>query len=308
MSQPPQPHISMRGAVDLSGLGAPAPRADGAGGGDANGYVVDVTDSNFQQVIEGSANYLVLMLVWMPADPACQQVASDLAALADEARGAFQLARVDAEAAPNIARALQAQGVPLVVAVIGGQPVPMFQGTADIEQIRDVVGQVIAAAQANGVTGKAPYAEAGEPDAEPAPEPLPPLHQAAFDALEKGDAQGAVQAYQQALQQDPRDQDAAAGLAQASLLLRLQGADAAAIRKAAADLPADVDAQLAVADLDIAGGKVQDALDRLLDLLTESCGDDRDRVRARLLDYFTLLGADDPRVPPARRRLAAALF
>ncbi|GAA2244345.1 tetratricopeptide repeat protein [Rarobacter faecitabidus] len=309
MSQPAQPQFSLRGAVDLSSLGKPAP-APVEGAAHGGKWVVDVTDTNFQPVVEGSANYLVLLLVWLPSDPTCQQVAAHLSQIADEKDGAFQLARVDAETSPNIARALQAQGVPYVVAVLGGQPVPLFQGTAELDQIRDVVDQVLQAAAANGVTGKAPSDEPVAEDEAPAvaDKPLPPLHQEAFDALESGDFAGAVAAYEKALAQDPRDQDAAAGLAQTNLLLRLEGADAAAIRRAAADSPDDVDAQLAVADLDLAGGKVQDALDRLIQRIATVFGDDRDKLRTRLIDYFALLGADDPRVAPARRALAAALY
>lgn len=310
MSEASQPQFSLRGAVDLSSLGkAPTAPSSGASGG-AGQWVIDVNDTNFQQVIEGSANYVVLLLVWLPADPTCQQVAADLATIADEKAGAFQLARVDAEAAPNIARALQAQGVPLVVAVLGGQPIPMFQGAAPIDQVRDVVDQVLAAAAANGVTGLAPSAgPASEEEApEPSEPPLPPLHQEAHDAIDAGNFDAAVLAYEKALRADPRDSEASAGLAQVQLLSRLSSADAAAVRTAAADRPDDVAAQLAVADLDMGGGKVQDALDRLLDVLASVSGDEKDAVRARLLDYFAILGSDDPRVAPARRRLAAALY
>ncbi len=313
MTQASQPQFSLRGAVDLSGLGRPpASTATSGPPAPAGAFVVDVTDANFQAVIEASTQHLVVILLWLPSDPSCVQLANDLSAIADQRAGAFQLARVDAEAYPAIAGAFQAQGVPYVVAVVGGQPVPLFQGLAEADQISQVIDQVIAAAQANGVTGVAPQTVPAEPGseatAEPEPAPLPPLHQKAFDAIESGDFAGAQEAYRAALREDPRDHDAAAGLAQVELLGRLDGSDASAVRSAAAANPGDLDAQLAVADLDLAGGKVQDALDRLIDLVPAVSGTERERLRLRLVDYFAILGSEDPRVSPARRRLTNALY
>ena len=72
--------------------------------------------------------------------------------------------------------------------------------------------------------------------------------------------------------------------------------------------PTDVDAQLAAADLSFASNDIPAALDRLLAAVTAVDGDERDRVRQRLIEFFDLLGPDDPRVPPARRALTRALF
>jgi putative thioredoxin len=145
---------------------------------------------------------------------------------------------------------------------------------------------------------------------EPEPEepPLPPLHQAAYDAIERDDLDAAATAYEQALRENPRDEMARAGLAQVGLLSRTRDADLAAVRTAAADAPHDVDAQLAVADLDVLGGQVQDAFDRLIDVIRSTAGPERERVRVRLVELFEVVGAEDPRVPAARRALASALY
>ena len=124
--------------------------------------------------------------------------------------------------------------------------------------------------------------------------------QAAYDA--------AIAAYKTAIAQDPRDQLAVAGLAQVSLIARLQGVTLAEVREAAAADPADLDAQLAVADLDVSGGHVDDAFDRVLTVFPTQDAAGRDRARARLLEYFEIIGADDPRVVAARRRLTMLLY
>ncbi len=72
--------------------------------------------------------------------------------------------------------------------------------------------------------------------------------------------------------------------------------------------PDDVDAQTLVADLDLAGGHVEDAFARLVDLIRRTTGDERDAARTHLLGLFAAVGNDDPRVLKGRQSLASALF
>ncbi len=102
--------------------------------------------------------------------------------------------------------------------------------------------------------------------------------------------------YQKLVDANPADTEAAGGLAMAKVLQRTQGADLQAARQAAADRPDDVDAQTLVADLDLAGGHVEDAFSRLVDLVRRTSGDDRDRARTHLLGLFAAVGNEDPRV------------
>ncbi|WP_419705707.1 tetratricopeptide repeat protein [Promicromonospora sp. NFX87] len=306
-----QPEFAVRGAVDLSALNRPQAPPPGEPGGapEAGGFVVDVSEANFEQLVRDSSTYPVVMLIWIPTDQANAELGVTLGRLADEYGGRFLLGRVDAQAYPQVAAAFQVQGVPTVVAVLQGQPLPLFQGAAEEQQIRGVLDQVLAAAEQNGVNGRvpgaAPVADAVEAEQLP---PLPPLHQEAYDAIERDDLDAAVAAYEKALRQDPKDSDATAGLAQVRLMQRTQDADLAAARKAAADAPADVDAALAVADLDMLGGKVDDAFARLLDLLPGADADDKEKLRVRLLELFELAGPGDPRVSKARKRLAISLY
>ncbi len=314
MSQPPnQPGFDMRGAIDLAALNRPKSPPPGEPGGApaASGYVVDVTEETFAEVVQASTSYPVVVLLWLPTDQANAQFGTELGALAAQYEGRFLLARVDAQTHPSIAAAFQVQGVPTVMAVLGGQPIPLFQGVAPAEQVRTVLDQVLQAAEANGVTGRAPGVGTEEATAEEAapPEPeLPPLHQEAYDAIDRGDFDAAAAAYEKAIKQDRRDAMAVAGLAQVRLLQRTSAADLAAVRAAAAQRPQDVDAQLAVADVDLLGGHVEDAFDRLLALLPAADAPAKETLRLRLLDYFEIVGPADPRVGKARQRLAISLY
>jgi putative thioredoxin len=306
---------SLRGAVDLSGLvNRPDPAAAGGAPAEASDglrLVVDIDERSFAQLVEVSRTVPVLVDLWASWAEQSTRLSATLIKLAREYAGRFVLARVEAERNPQLAQAFQAQQVPTVAAIIGGRPIGLFVGELPEPEIRDAIEQVLAFAAQNGVTGTVPVDETdAEADAaaEPEPAPLPPLHQEAYDAIERGDFQAAIDAYTKALAQNPADHDAKAGLAQVSLLHRLQGKTLEEIRAAAAAAPEDVDAQLDVADADLSGGHVEDAFDRLLTLFPKLDADGKNRVRERLVELFEVVGVEDPRVIKARGRLASLLY
>jgi putative thioredoxin len=303
---------SLRGAVDLSSLVRPPSGGQPAAGvvpgaqGDTlrvPSLVVDATDANFTGILELSNTVPVIVEFY------AGEAGTSLPKLVSQFGGRLMLATVDAQVNPQLQQAFNVTAVPTVAAVVGGRPVPLFQGQVADDQARQVFDQLLAVAAQNGVTGTVTPDEApADADAEPAEEPLPPLHQEAYDAIDRGDYPAAINAYQKAIAQDPRDELASAGLAQVSLLHRLEGSNAAEIRSAAAEAPQSAAAQLAVADLDVSGGHLEDAFDRLLTLFPSLDAGAKDAVRTRLLEYFQIAGAEDPRVVAARRRLTALLY
>ena len=311
---------SLQGAVDLSALvnraqqPAAAEAADGGAPAGASApasrLVVDVDDRSFSDLVELSQQVPVVVDLWASWSEESTRLSATLIKLAIAYRGRFVLARVEIERSPQLAMAFQAQQVPTVAAVIGGRPVGLFVGELPEGELRGAIDQVLAFAAQNGVTGTVPVddADADEAAGEPEPAPLPPLHQEAYDAIERGDYAAAIEAYKKALAQNPADADAKAGLAQVSLLDRLQGKALDTIRAAAAAAPDDVDAQLHVADADLSGGHVEDAFDRLLTLFPKLDADGRNLVRERLLELFEVVGTADARVAKARGRLTSLLY
>lgn len=322
------PPMNTQGAVDLSGLkknnsgtvpatGEAAPGAQGAagnqavsGGGPASTsghrFILNVTEESFGQVVQLSNQVPVVVELASSRSDASAQLSPVLEKLAVEYNGRFMLARVDADASAQIAQAFQVQSVPAVVAVLKGQPVPLFEGVQTEEHIRSFLEELLKVAQSNGVTGTLDGDEGGAQ--EEAEKPLPPLHQEAYDAIEAGDYTAAAEAYRKALAEQPADAEAKAGLAQVQLMQRVQEMDANKVRQEAADEPDSVPAQLAVADLDVVGGHVEDAFSRLVKLVARTGGEDRETVRARTVELFDVVGSSDPRVSKARSALARALF
>ncbi|MGO4299922.1 co-chaperone YbbN [Leifsonia sp. RAF41] len=321
MSNVPPPPTNLRGAVDLSSLvnrPAPADAAAGQPAGEAltlPSLYFEGTDANFNDFIDLSMRVPVVVDLGTARSEQSTQFSAVLDRVIGGFTGRLVLVKIDVDANPQLTQAFQAQAVPTVAALVGGRPVQLFAGVVPEEQLREVFEQLLQLAAQNGVTDTVtveggPDAEGdSEASAEPAPEPpLPPLHAEAYEAIDRGDYESAIRAYRTAIAQDPRDTMAAAGLAQVSLLARLSGHTADELRAAAADAPGDAAAQLGVADLDISGGHIEDAFDRLLTVFPTLDAESKDEVRARILEYFEIVGVDDPRVGKARARLASLLY
>lgn len=305
MSQQP---FTRPGAVDLSGLGGPAPAAAPGGTPGGSSYSVQIDEQSFQPTLESSMTAPVLLVFYSPTRmPESVDLARDLETLATEFEGRFLAGLVDIDAVPQIAQAMQIPSIPLVVAVIDGRPAPLFQDVLPIDQLRANLTQVLQQLTANGITGRHQPRHSGAVG-EDGEEQVDPRYAAAQDALGDGDVDRAVAEYQKLVDANPADAEAAAGLAMAKVLQRTAGVDLNAARAAAAANPDDVDAQTLVADLDMLGGHVEDAFNRLVDLVRRTSGDDRDKAREHLLGLFGAVGNDDPRVLKGRQNLASALF
>lgn len=317
-------NMSMSGVVDLAALKAAgeakakaeqarAQRQSAGAAAPASPLVVEVTEETFESdVLQRSNEVPVVISFWAEQAEQSRQLNATLERLAAEYRGRFVLATADVYANQMLFQQFGVQGVPAVFAVLAGQAMPLFQGAAAEDQITEVLDQLIMVAEQRfGIVGPEVEPGAAAP-AQPAP-PRPATPQelalsAAHQALDAGDLGGAVQAYKNVLSDEPGNVEAKIGLAQAELLSRVEGADAGAVRAAAAASPGDVAAQLAAADLDLVGGHVEDAFGRLVDAVRRTAGEDRDTVRLRLLELFEVVGPDDPRVVTSRTALARVLF
>jgi putative thioredoxin len=320
--------MSMSGVVDLAAVKAAqeakakaeqaraqaARQGGGAGAVSPADLVIDVSESTFERdVLQRSTEVPVVIDFWAEWCQPCKQLSPVLERLAVEYAGRFLLAKIDVDANQMLMQQFGVQGIPAVFAVVAGQALPLFQGAAGEAQIRQTLDQLVQVAEQRfGLTGLTvdPDAEPGGEQAAPA-RPTGPhdaLLEAAVRALDSGDLGGAVQAYRNVLNEDPGNEEAKLGLAQAELLQRVQGLDPQRVRKEAAEKPGDVQAQVTAADLDLVGGHVEDAFGRLIETVQRTAGDDRDAVRVRLLELFEVVGPEDPRVIAARRALARALF
>ena len=292
---------ALAGAVDLSGL-VKKNQASPPASATSDALVRDVDDRSVAALVELSKTVPVILEVYGG------EVAPVLGPIIESYQGRFVLGTVRGESAPELVKALQVEGIPTVLALIAGQPVPLFKGIPAEQEVRTILDQVLGFAKENGVTGQVDPGPAPDAEGDQAEPALPPLHQEAFDALSRNDLPGAKAAYQRALAEAPADADAAAGLAQVELLERVYALDADQARRAAAEDPESVERALDVADLDISGGHIEDAFVRVLGLYSAASDEDKERLRERLLTYFTIVGQAAPEVKKARAHLTSLMF
>jgi len=277
-------------AVDLSSLAKPkAPPAGPMPG-------LEVTAANLTaEFLPISRTKPVIVIAWSARSPESIEMVKTLGTLETSYQGSWTLARLDIDAEPQVAQALQTKSVPYAIALIGEQMVPLFEQSYPEAQIRLVLDKVLTLAGEQGV-GSAPV-EVSEPEEDEA-----------MAALESGDFKAAEVAYKKLLARKPSDSFAKLGLAQTQLLIRTDGLNLEIIIKQATDSPSDIVLQLQAADMEIANGGVEAAFNRLLNLVKATSGDERTKAREHLLTLFVLVDPSDPRLAAARSALANALF
>ncbi|MDO7867284.1 co-chaperone YbbN [Nocardioides jiangxiensis] len=308
MTQQP---FSRPGAIDLSALKRPAAPATPAGeapaGGLAGAYTVTVDEQSFQGVLEASMHAPVVLAFFAPdRSPETAAYAEDVAGAIEGYEGRFLCGLVDVDATPQLAQAMQIPTVPLMLILLDGRPVTQpITGLLTREEIDTLLQTMSQQLTAQGITQRhQPRSTVAEGDEDA----VDPRYAPAQAALEAGDIDAAVAEYKKLVDANPADVEAAAGLAMARVLQRTRGVDLTAARTAAAENPDDVDAQTLVADLDLLGGHVDDAFNRLVGLVARTSGDERAKAREHLIGLFAAVGNEDPRVLRGRQNLASALF
>ncbi|MEV1240677.1 tetratricopeptide repeat protein [Nonomuraea sp. NPDC049750] len=304
---------SLYGAVDLGArkqaLEAQSRREAGGPQAAAPGSIIDVTEETFTtEVIDRSMSVPVVLDLWSPRAPGSAQLSPVLEKVVGDMGGRAILAKVNVDGSPQIAQALRVQAVPTVLAIFQGQAVTGFQQVLPEQEVRrwldELMGAVEQFYQANP---DARPADVGEQQDEPTGPPADPDVLAAEEAVDKGDLDAAEAAYQRLLARSPGNEDAKMGLAGVGLIKRTADVDPADVQRRLQD-PADIDAQLLAADLEMLSGAIDEAFDRIIGVVKRTSGDDRDKARRHLLGLFDALPAEDPSLAKARRALSSALF
>jgi putative thioredoxin len=294
---------AIAGAVDLSGLKqraqqkAPAAGPEGRATPAAPG-ATEISEANFEQeVLLRSDEVPVVVLLWSPRSDACVELVETLSGLAAEDGGKWSLATVNVDVTPRVAQIFGVEAVPTVVALAAGQPISSFQGPQPPDQLRKWLDSLLSA-----TAGKLRGSDGSEEGAVVDPE----LAQAR-QQLEDGDFESARSSYQAILDANPGSAEAKGAIRQIDFLTRAtaQRPDAVAVADAA---PGDIEAAFAAADVQILNHDVSAAFERLIALVRSTSGDDRNRVRTRLIELFDLFDPADPDVVVGRRNLANALY
>ena len=287
-------------AFDLSSLKNPVTPQELAG--------VSITKENLMgDVLPASHAQVVVLICWSTRSPQSQAVMAALGQMheADSAKpegAGWLLGNVNVDIEPEVAQALQVQTVPLALAIIQEQVVPLFETVPTVPQLRMVIDKVLSLAAERGI-GAPITAPAGEME-----EKLEPEEIKALEALENGDFAGAKAAYREWLNRGPNNPLALLGMAQVELLDRIAGVDSADVISHADRDPTDIALAKQAADCEIAQGNFEASFSRLISAIKLASSQDRIVLREHLVGLFTLVDPADPILIRARQQLASALF
>ena len=305
---------SLAGAVDLSSLrkpeapvGAATPQASSQPGLDGDllklpSLIAQGNETNLRNFIDISNQLPVIIEFYAGWSEQSKALTGKLAKLTNAFAGRILLLQFDLDSNVNVAKAFKVGSAPTVLALLKGQPVPLFEGDQPEENIQVVFERVLEISAENGMTG---VITVEEPTGEQLPPALPPRHQAAYDAIDAGDYADAVNQYEAAIRENPADSLAAAGLAQAKLLIRTSGID---FEKVLGSAPATAEETTLKADACMAVGHPAQAFSTILTRFATVFGDEREVLRKHLLELFLICPPDQPELADARRQLAALLY
>ena len=259
---------------------------------------VAVTQENLvSDFVSKSKEQVVVLLCWSPRSAQSKEILDILGKLESADKGAWLLGTVDVDSQPQVAQALQVKAVPIAIAIVAEQLLPLFESVPQIDQVRLVINKLLELASQKGV-GQAPEVLAEIP--------LEPEEQAAYAALEKSDFKAAKIAYESWLKRKPNEPVAVIGLAQVDLMLRVDGLDPELTLKSAKS--DDLTSQLMCADIEIATGNNEAAFTRLLNVIRSFSGDEKEKAKLHLIQLFNLVNPSDPSLLKARNELASLLF
>ena len=259
---------------------------------------IPVTQENLvTDFVSKSKEKVVVLLAWSTRSSQSKEILEILGKLEAADKAAWLLGTVDVDSQPQVAQALQIKSVPVAIAIVAEQLLPLFESVPPADQVRLVINKLLELASQKGV-GSAPQG--------PTEIPMEAEEEAAYAAMEKGDYKAAKLSYEAWLKRKPNEQVAIVGLAQVNLMIRIDGLDPVlTLQNAKED---DLTSQLMCADIQIASGDLSGAFDRLLAVIKSNTGDQRDKAKAHLISLFNLVDPTDSRLVKARGELASVLF
>ena len=286
---------------------------------------VDVTMDNFMpEVIEASAATPTVVQFWAPWCGPCKQLGPVLEKVVSASGGKVRMVRVNIDDNAEIAQQMRVQSVPTVYGFVDGKPVDGFAGAQPESAVRQFIDKLAGmggpGADAAAMLEAAEAAlAAGDPDTammqfqqvmSAMPDSVPALAGVVRCLTASGDVAGAREVIDQLNEEYLNDPAMKTAIAAVELAEKA-GASAGELDTARAAVEADPTNLVARQDYALAlfaGGQNAEAMDQLLESIRIERGWNDDAARLQLLEFFSSLGAANPDVIAARRKLSTLLF
>lgn len=284
--------MALSGGMDLSKLKAPTSTAVNTL--KVPSFVTQVTESTLPSLVKVSGTVPVILEFFESTpDAVLEQVVRAQV-------GKLMLARVNSTTDVRVAQAFGVKTSPSIFGLVKGQPVPIAEGPLTEAQFQAVVSQLLAGASAQGVAGVLV-----EGDVEDVVPELPKPLQEALALVDSGEVDKAFELLTKLKAENPKDAPTSALLAQVNLMKRTMDCDHEAIL---ASQPNTFEEAIVLADVLIAIGDFPSGFEIMLSLYPQVQPENKEIVKARLLEYFEIGGPNDEAVKSARARLATLLY
>ena len=285
--------------------------------------VIDINQDQFiEEVIEKSKSVPVIVDFWAPWCGPCKQLTPTLESVVNKKNGKVILAKINVDENQGIAAQLNIQSIPTVYGFVDGKPIDAFQGAQPESKIEVMIDKLIEATPGNEV---------------------PKLLEEAEGLYKEQKYEEAQKIYENLIALDPGNNKTIIGLLRCLTQLRkiedakeilssldetvLANPEVIKIKKLLENLnsndnpniindlesqlkqnPDDKKIRLELATHLLNSDQISQGFQELLFLFDQDPKWNEEAAKKKLLEYFDLLGFNDPNVMEARKKLSSLMF
>ncbi len=285
-------------------------------------FVIDINQDQFvAEVVEKSKTTPVIVDFWAPWCGPCKQLTPILENLVNKKNGKVILAKINVDENQGIAGQLNIQSIPTVYGFVDGKPIDAFQGAQPENKIEEMINKLI--------------------DATPGNE-IPKLLEEADNLFKDQKFEEAQKVYESLVGMDPGNPKVISGLLRClvqlkkyddakemmeslddetlkdeeilkinkllSSLEKNEGGDIEELKSVVTDDPNNKEKRFELAEKYLALNETELGFNELLIIFEKDPKWNDEAAKKKLLEFFDLLGFNDPNVLEARKRLSSLMF
>ena len=285
-------------------------------------FVIDINQDQFvEKVIEKSKTTPVIVDFWAPWCGPCKQLTPILENLVNKKNGKVILAKINVDENQGIAGQLNIQSIPTVYGFVDGKPVDAFQGAQPESKIEIMIDKLIDASPGNEV---------------------PKLLEEADGLFKNQKFEEAQTIYETLVGMDPGNPKVISGLLRCLVQLKKYddakemieslddealkneeiikinkllsslaaggGRDLEQLKSVVSNEPNNKEKRFELAKNYLSANETELGFNELLIIFEQDSKWNDEAAKKKLLEYFDLLGFNDPKVLEARKKLSSLMF